>query len=99
MTSRAKLLFDSHLQECREVITLYEHFEKTSIYRADFNLRFVWIAAVSALISTYTQLILELAKDRRTPIKEYSLRSSLSDGVLLSKRTGIKAMLTPSTRF
>ncbi len=83
MTSRAKLLFDSHLQECREAITLYEHFEKTSIYRADFNLRFVWIAAVSALDQYISQLILEVATEAYAN-KIALTPKLLSDGVLLS---------------
>ena len=83
MTSRAKLLFDSHLQECREAIALYEHFEKTSIFRADFNLRFVWIAAVSAFDQYISQLILELATEAYAN-KRTLTPKLLSDGVLLS---------------
>jgi hypothetical protein len=83
MISRAKLLFDSHLEECREAIALYEHFEKTSIYRADFNLRFVWIAAVSALDHYVSQLILERAT-KAYANNEALTAKLLSDGVSLS---------------
>lgn len=83
MTSRAKILFDSHLDECREAIALYEHFEKISIYRANFNLRFVWIAAVSAFDHYVSQLILERATEAYANKKALTPKL-LSDGVLLS---------------
>jgi hypothetical protein len=83
MTSQAKLLFDSHLEECREAIALYEHFEKTSIYRADFNLRFVWIAAISAFDHYVSQLILERAT-KAYANNEALTPKLLSDGVSLS---------------
>ncbi len=60
MPSLSKVLFDRHIGECHESIALYEHFEKMS-FRADSNLRFVWIAAVSAFDHYISSLILELA--------------------------------------
>lgn len=61
MPSLAKKLFDKHIEECREAVAIYEHLENTSHYRADFSLRFVWIAVVSAFDHYVSQLILERA--------------------------------------
>jgi hypothetical protein len=47
--------------ECREAIALYDHLDRTTIYRPEFSLRFVWIAAVSAFDHYISQIILEKA--------------------------------------
>lgn len=61
MSSKAKLIFDGHLDECRDAIAVFEHLEKAAGYKADFNLRFVWIAAVSAMDHYISEVILEMA--------------------------------------
>jgi len=61
MPSSAVSVFDAHMRECREAVAVYAHLATAAGFRADFNLRFVWIASVSALDHYVSQLILERA--------------------------------------
>lgn len=61
MPSNALKVFDDHLTECDSAIVLYDHLDASLRFSADFNLRFVWVASVSALDHYLTQLILERA--------------------------------------
>lgn len=54
----AKSRFDTHMAQCAEAITIYEFLEGHR-YSADFGLRFVWVASVSALDHYVTELIVE----------------------------------------
>ncbi|WP_430439636.1 HEPN domain-containing protein [Shinella sp.] len=55
------MIFDVHLRECRDAVAVFDHLEKAAGFKADFNLRFVWIAAVSAMDHYISQVILERA--------------------------------------
>lgn len=52
--------FDGHMRQCAEAIEIYNHL-KGNGYAADFGLRFVWVAAVSALDHYVSELIVEKA--------------------------------------
>ena len=52
----AKTRFDTHMAQCVEAITIHEFLEHHG-YSADFGLRFVWVASVSALDHYITELI------------------------------------------
>ena len=54
----AKNRFDLHISQCAEAVTIYE-FLKGHGYNADFGLRFVWVASVSALDHYVTELVVE----------------------------------------
>jgi hypothetical protein len=58
MPSAAKRHFDDRLAECSEAIALYKYLDKSG-YKAEFGLRFVWIATVSALDHYITELVIE----------------------------------------
>lgn len=61
MICQAKEIFDSHMLECRDSIALYGHLANEVRFKADFNLRFVWIAAVSAMDHYITKSIIDYA--------------------------------------
>jgi len=54
----AKTNFDTHMAQSAEAITIYEFLDGQG-YSADFGLRFVWVASVSALDHYITELIVE----------------------------------------
>jgi hypothetical protein len=54
----AKSKFDEHLAQCSEAIAIHEFLDGHG-YSADFGLRFVWVASVSALDHYVTELIVE----------------------------------------
>lgn len=58
----AKTRFDAHMAQCAEAITIYKFLEGHG-YSADFGLRFVWVASVSALDHYVTELIVEKATE------------------------------------
>ncbi len=58
----AKTNFDCHINQCREAIAVHEFLE-THGYAADFGLRFVWVASVSALDHYISELIVEKATE------------------------------------
>jgi hypothetical protein len=58
----AKGKFESHISQCADAITIHEFLEGNG-YSADFGLRFVWVASVSALDYYITELILEKATE------------------------------------
>lgn len=68
----AKRNFNSHLDQCNEAMAVYEFLEGSG-YAAEFGLRFVWVASVSALDHYITELVVEKATeqfsngDRLTP--------------------------------
>lgn len=60
MTTRAKERFDANLDECAEALRIYDYLRARG-YEANFGLRFVWVAAVSAVDHYVTELIVERA--------------------------------------
>jgi len=54
--------FHEHISQCSEAITIYEFLEGHG-YTADFGLRFVWVASVSALDHYISELIVEKATE------------------------------------
>ena len=54
----AKTKFDDHIAQCNEAISVHRFLEGHG-YSADFGLRFVWVASVSALDHYITELIVE----------------------------------------
>ena len=58
MSSEAKGYFDQHISECTEALEVYKYLRQSG-YEASFGLRFVWVAAVSALDHYITQLVIE----------------------------------------
>jgi len=54
----AKTSFDTHMAQCSESIAIYDFLVRSG-YSADFGLRFVWVASVSALDHYITELIVE----------------------------------------
>jgi len=60
MISAAKNSFDSHIEQCNEAVEIYKYLEANG-YIADFGLRFVWVAAMSALDNYVSELIIEKA--------------------------------------
>jgi hypothetical protein len=59
----AKNNFDTHIVQCTEAIQIYEFLE-TKGYTADFGLRFVWVASMSALDHFISELIVEKATEQ-----------------------------------
>lgn len=89
MPSSSKLIFDNHMAECQEAIALYEHIEKSAGFRAEFNLRFVWIAAVSAMDHYISQVILErctYAYGNKLPLENKLLSDVITFSNALSLR-------------
>lgn len=54
----AKTKFDLHIAQCADAIAIHEFLENSG-YSADFGLRFVWVASVSALDHYVTELVVE----------------------------------------
>lgn len=77
MASRAKDYFDRHISECRDAISVHEYLVDKSGYRAEFNLRFVWIAAVSSLDHFISQLIIEKS------VEQYAKSQTLQPKLLI----------------
>ncbi|UWR07658.1 hypothetical protein [Ruegeria sp. B32] len=59
----AKNNFESHIQQCSEAIEIYEYLEKIG-YSADFGLRYVWVASISALDHYVSELIVEKSTEQ-----------------------------------
>lgn len=59
----AKDNFFSHLSRCDEALVVYDHLTGLG-YSADFGLRYVWVASVSALDHYISQVIVELASQQ-----------------------------------
>lgn len=59
----AKTKFDLHIAQCADALTIYEFLEGHG-YSADFGLRFVWVASVSALDHYITELVVEKATEQ-----------------------------------
>ena len=98
MTSAAKLIFDKHVDECREAIAMYEHIRINMNYNADYTLRFVWVAAVSALDHYMSQAILEkatrsFANGEQLQPKLLSDAMSFSNALKLKSSNAIEAVL------
>lgn len=98
MPSAPKALFDTQIAECREAIATYDYLEKISKYRADFSLRFVWIAAVSALDHYISQVIVEKSSDLFSNKKDLSLRimaemTPLSSAIELNRANDVDSVL------
>ena len=59
----AKNNFDDHIEQCHDAIKIYEHLEKNG-YSADFGLRYVWVASISALDHYVSELITEKSTEQ-----------------------------------
>lgn len=86
----AKNKFDSHISQCAEAITIYEFLEGHG-YNADFGLRFVWVASVSALDHYVTELVVEKATEHFSNGVELSAKLS-SEGVPLASLQKMQAV-------
>ena len=58
----AKSSFDNHIVQCDEAIKIYEFLDDKG-YSANFGLRFVWVASVSALDHYISELVVERATE------------------------------------
>ncbi|MFC6489537.1 HEPN domain-containing protein [Nitratireductor sp. GCM10026969] len=85
----AKINFDSHIAQCAEAITIHEFLEKHG-YAADFGLRYVWVASVSALDHYVSELIVEKST-------EHFSNGSPLNGRLLNEMIPISALLRIQT--
>lgn len=54
----AKNNFENHIGHCSDAIHVYEYLNKSG-YSADFGLRYVWVASVSALDHYISELVIE----------------------------------------
>lgn len=81
----AKINFDSHINQCSEAISIHEFLESYG-YTADFGLRFVWVASVSALDHYISELIVEKATEHYSNGNDMSAR-------LLNELIPISALL------
>lgn len=89
MPSEAWIVFETHIRECHAAIAIYDHLDQNAGFRADFNLRFVWIAAVSAMDHYVSQVILERATfsyGNNLPLQ----RKLLTDGMTFSSALALK---------
>jgi hypothetical protein len=89
MPTSAKLLFDAHVAECREAVSTFDFMLSKAGFKADFNLRFVWIAAVSALDHYISQVILERATyayGNKLPLQPKLLADVMSFGSAIELR-------------
>lgn len=75
MMTAARASFDNHVVQCVEALRIYE-FLKASGYSADFGLRYVWVASVSALDNYILELVVEKA------LEQFSSGVSLSSRML-----------------
>lgn len=73
--SNAKANFDQHIAQCAEAIQIY-NFLRNHRYSADFGLRFVWVASISALNHYISELIVEKSTEH------FSNNMALSDRIL-----------------
>lgn len=55
----AKKRFDNHIESCREALEIYKYLESSGNYKADFGLRYIWVASVSALDHYISEKIVE----------------------------------------
>lgn len=62
MTSAARSNFASHMCQCDDAVEIYK-FLLSKGYVADFGLRFVWVAAISALDNYISELVVEKATE------------------------------------
>ncbi|WP_050605502.1 hypothetical protein [Ruegeria sp. 6PALISEP08] len=56
----AKHNFDTHIKQCNEAIQVYEYLDGKG-YTADFGLRYVWVASISAMDHFVSELVIEKA--------------------------------------
>lgn len=85
MPTVAKSNFSSHISQCDDAIKIHEYLEPKG-YSADFGLRFVWVASISALDHYMSELIVE------TATQQFSDGSTLT-GKLLNETVPVSAML------
>lgn len=98
MSSNAKVIFDNHISECREALVIFDHLEKKAGFAADFSLRFVWIAAVSALDHYISRVIVEKATllfGNNKPLQAKLLNEvlSVSNAIALRDADPVNAVL------
>lgn len=89
----ARNKFDSHISQCAEAITIYEFLEGNG-YNADFGLRFVWVASVSALDHYITELVVEKATEQFSNGAALSAKLS-NEGVPLASLIKIRTASAP----
>ena len=58
MVTAAKTNFDSHILQCEEATKVYEYLQKSG-YSAEFGLRYIWVASISALDHYISELVVE----------------------------------------
>lgn len=85
----AKTNFDKHVVQSFEALHIYQ-FLKDNGYAADFGLRYVWVASISALDNYVSELIVEKAVEQLSNGETLSGRM-LSEGVPLSSMISIQA--------
>ncbi len=98
MSSIAKRIFDSHISECREALVIFDHLERQAGFTAEFSLRFVWIAAVSAMDHYVSRLIIEKATfafGNKLPLQAKLLSDmiSFSNAIALRDADPVNAVL------
>ena len=86
----AKTKFDSHISQCSDAITIYNFLDGHG-YNADFGLRFVWVASVSALDNYVTELIVEKATEQFSNNAALTAKLS-SEGVPLASLLKMRAV-------
>jgi hypothetical protein len=86
----AKSKFDEHLAQCSEAIAIHEFLDGHG-YSADFGLRFVWVASVSALDHYVTELIVEKSTEHFSNGGQLSAKL-LSEVVSITSLVKINAM-------
>jgi len=57
------MTFDRNILECSDAISVHDYLAKNTGFKAEFNLRFVWIAGISALDHYITELVIEKATE------------------------------------
>lgn len=86
----AKNRFDSHISQCAEAVSIYEFLESHG-YNADFGLRFVWVASVSALDHYVTELVVEKSTEHFSNGAALTAKL-LSEGVPLASLLRLRAV-------
>lgn len=105
----AKLNFDKHIEECREALAIYKILENQG-YKAEFGLRYVWVASISAIDHYVTELVIEkstelFADNQPLSPKLLSGKVSFQDALLLLENdqaesiTTFKHAITTMVRF
>lgn len=85
----AKTNFDTHIQQCHEAIEIYGYLEKSG-YAADFGLRYVWVASISALDHYISELVVEKSTEQFANGQRLTAKM-LSEGIPLDTALRVSA--------